>query len=73
MKRQWHVRHQVVEHPDGQRRWDRAYQALLGWTQPNVAPPQLPPVNPTLLLEVDHACSSVCTSVDPTPSAGPDH
>ena len=29
MKRQWRVCRQVKEHPDGQRRWDRAYQNLL--------------------------------------------
>ncbi len=73
MKRQWHVRHQVVEHPEGQLRWDRAYQALLRWTQSDLAPPQLPPVDPSMTLEVDHACSSVCTGVDPTSGTGSDH
>jgi hypothetical protein len=32
MKRGWRVRRAVVEHPDGQRRWDQAYQLLLRWT-----------------------------------------
>ena len=72
MKRQWQVRHQVVEHPDGQRRWDQAYQAVLRWTQSDVAPSQLSPVNLVITSEVDHACSSVCASVDPAPGAGPD-
>jgi hypothetical protein len=29
MRRQWQVYHQVVPYPDGQHRWDRAYQSLL--------------------------------------------
>jgi hypothetical protein len=32
MKRQWHIRRQSVPTPDGQQRWDRAYQALLLWS-----------------------------------------
>ena len=32
MRRQWHVRRQVVERPDAQGRWDRAYQSLLRWS-----------------------------------------
>jgi len=35
---QWHVRRRPSPHPDGQRRWDRAYLALLQWTQPAAAP-----------------------------------
>jgi hypothetical protein len=33
MKRHWQVRRQTAPHPDGQRRWDRAYQLLLQWEQ----------------------------------------
>ncbi len=29
MKRDWHIRRELLATPDGQRRWDRAYQALL--------------------------------------------
>ena len=32
MKREWQVHRSTVEHTDGQRRWDRAYQCLLRWT-----------------------------------------
>ena len=35
MKRQWHVRREVVERPDAQGRWDRAYQSLLRWSLQN--------------------------------------
>ena len=35
MKRQWHVRREVVERPDAQGRWDRAYQDILRWSLEN--------------------------------------
>ena len=31
-RRQWIVRRTMQQDPDGQRRWDRAYQALLTWS-----------------------------------------
>lgn len=34
MKRDWRMRRELLATPDGQRRWDRAYQALLAWTCP---------------------------------------
>ena len=72
MKRQWQMRRQVVARPDGQLRWDRAYQLLLDWTQPpQAAPPALPSALPPQ--EVQHADSRLCAGLDPTPSADPDH
>ena len=41
MKRQWRIRRQASPKPDGQQRWDRAYQLLLQWSQ-------VPPVNSLL-------------------------
>ena len=35
--RTWQIRRELVGCPDGQRRWDRAYQLLLHWA---VAPPK---------------------------------
>lgn len=32
--RQWHIQRHLTPLPDGQRRWDRAYQSLLLWSQP---------------------------------------
>src|ERR1051326_3945080 len=32
MKTPWHVRRGTVAQPDGERRWDEAYQFLLRWT-----------------------------------------
>ena len=31
--REWRVRRVLQPHPDGQRRWERAYQQLLAWAQ----------------------------------------
>ena len=36
MKRDWHIRRELLATPDGQRRWDRAYQDLLTWARPDV-------------------------------------
>ena len=36
MKYNWQIRRQSVAYPDGQRRWDRAYQFLLEWSQPTM-------------------------------------
>jgi hypothetical protein len=35
MKRSWRLRRQTSSSPDGQRRWNQAYQLLLEWTIPN--------------------------------------
>ncbi len=71
MKRQWQLQRQGVARPDGQLRWDRAYQLLLSWTQPPEAgPPQLPSRRP--VQEVLDANSGVCARLDPAPSADPD-
>ena len=35
MKRQWRVRREAVERPDGSQRWDRAFQAILSWSLAN--------------------------------------
>ena len=32
MKREWRIRRQLLATPEGQQRWDRAYQQLLKWT-----------------------------------------
>jgi len=33
MKHSWQLRRQTVAYPDGQKRWDRAYQLLLAGSQ----------------------------------------
>lgn len=37
MKRSWKVRRQLQGCPDGQQRWDRAFQHVLRWAQPSEA------------------------------------
>ena len=62
MKQQWRTRRQVLPQPDGQRRWDRAYQLLLEWTTPTVRPPDRdggsvsasPRSSPASTQEVEH-------------------
>ena len=68
MKRQWRVRRQVVAAPDGQRRWDRAYQLLLAWTPPpaTVAAAEETPK------EVAHADSDLSAGLDPAAGADAD-
>lgn len=66
MKRQWTIYRQVREYPDGQNRWDRAYQLILeiaGSLDPNTM---------QSTLEVTHASSHLCPCVDPTSSASAD-
>lgn len=47
-QRQWQVRREVTPHPDGQRRWDRAYQQLLRGSPPaSAATPQATPATTT--------------------------
>lgn len=67
MKRQWRIRRQPVEFPEGQQRWDRAYQYVLQWTMPPSQP------TPPLAQEVDHECGGICTGVHATPGTSPDH
>jgi hypothetical protein len=42
MKRDWRVARRLEPRPDGQRRWDRAYQLVLGWAAGG-PPPTRPP------------------------------
>jgi len=37
MRRQWSVRRTRQPEPGGQRRWDRAYQEVLAWTEAAVS------------------------------------
>jgi len=81
MKHQWHMRRSFAMSPDGQARWDRAYQHLLEWSQ------QAPQPSPTGQshhegldiqeaaedLEVVHAHSGVCARLDAQSGAHADH
>ena len=72
---------QFKEHPDGQRRWDQAYQHLLSWATENqtseakateIAPPQSQQ-NQQGYQEVPHASSSLCPRLDARTDTKPEH
>jgi hypothetical protein len=66
MKREWQVRRTVAEYPDGQPRWDYAYQFLLRWMME-----QQSTGNPSQ--ENDHEDRPVCPSIDQRSNAKPKH
>jgi hypothetical protein len=73
MKRQWTVHRQFKACPDGEQRWDRAYQYLLKWAM--TAQPAVPAKllsNPATLQEVDHAGSDLRTSIHAASSSTTD-
>ena len=67
MKRQWTVHRQFKPYPDGEQRWDRAYQYLLRWamiaTQESAKMTE--PGSPQNQ-EVNHADSCVRTGIYPS-------
>jgi hypothetical protein len=73
MKHKWTVRHQWLVPVNALRRWDRAYQTLLG-TRPLPVPPPSgirPPAIPGQ--EVPDACRSLCARFDAAPNSDPNH
>jgi hypothetical protein len=71
MKRDWHMRRELLATPDGQRRWDRAYRALLTWTCADDAAPALV-VSKRVSEEWDDAGGDRCTGVDAAAGASAD-
>ena len=69
MQQVWTIRRNLRSDPDGQRRWDRAYQRLMSWTAASEPPVPRQPPRPE---EVLHEGGRVCSCFDPTPSAGAD-
>jgi hypothetical protein len=66
MKRQWKIRREVQEYPNGQSRWDRAYLLVLEIAR-NVEIKQM------TSLEVRHASSDLCPSLDLETSPDSNH
>lgn len=66
MRHHWRIRRQLVERPEGQQRWDYAYQYLLRWTALSPREQLLTPQ------EVDDESGRLCACVYAAPSAGPD-
>ena len=66
MKHQWCTHREFKAYPDGQQRWDRAYQYLLQWTGNESAATENQPQ------EAEDENCSVCASIDLTAGAGTD-
>ena len=79
MKRQWRVRRQTCARPDGQLRWDRAYQALLVWPVTGSCPWGEPATadassrSPMTEQERADADRRVCARLDDAPGGGAEH
>ena len=70
MNTPWAVRRTFVARPDGQRRWDYAYQFLLRWAmEQDTGPEPVPSTQP----EDPHEYRPLCTGLDPRPTTNPDH
>ena len=64
MKHHWTKHRKFTPHPDGEQRWDRAYQYLLQWaleTKPALSTNSVDHYE--LSQEVDHASSSLCAGL----------
>ena len=71
MKRSWTIRRRAQELPDGQRRWDQAYQHLLRWAlSADLEEKRLFPSEARYPQEVSDESGSVCTGVDTAPGPG---
>ncbi|MDP9312096.1 MAG: hypothetical protein M3R24_14630 [Chloroflexota bacterium] len=66
MIRTWQVHRDAIVHPDGQRRWDRAYQLLLSWADEHSVA-QAPADDQ----EDDDAHCFVCPRLDQSPTPDP--
>jgi hypothetical protein len=66
MNRTWQIHRDTVAQPDGQRRWDRAYQLLLRWADEVLAAQP-----PALTQEDDDAHRFVRSGLDQSPTADP--
>ena len=72
MHRQWRLRRQTHPSPDGQRRWNQAYQLLVEWTAPEESPCTAPTAAASRPAptdqEGDHAHRPVRSGLDPATS-----
>jgi hypothetical protein len=69
MKHSWQVTRATAPHPDGDRRWDRAYQLLLEWSAGDPAGPN--PTSPPP--ETTDASRDLRPRIDPAAGPDPDH
>ena len=71
MRCKWTVRRTMQPDPDGQRRWDRAYQEALAWTTEMAVAPADALRGPGAR-EDGHEGGALCPGVDTAPGAGSD-
>lgn len=72
MKRSWTVRRTVQDLPNGEQRWDRAYQILLRWAQDAHIDRAANAVTPAdLAQEVSDESSDLRTRIDTAAGSGP--
>jgi hypothetical protein len=75
MRHSWRCSRSFEEHPDGQRRWDHAYQLLLHWSALPKDTGSAPPgtaVSPDPE-EVAHASGDLRSRLHPPAGADPDY
>ena len=70
VKHEWRVRRELKASPDGQRRWDRAYQLLLEWAATGDRPPSSVRREAQ---EGNHESGDLRAGVNPAPGAATDH
>lgn len=70
MANTWLVQRTLSPRPDGQRRWDTAYQLLAQWTREHDPERAIPPAAPQEVLDGNRA---LCPRLDAPPSSDPDH
>jgi len=73
MRPNWIVRRTLQPKADGQRRWDRAYQALLNEAGQETKPLDAAVARRPPQREVHYESGNLCARVDPTASAGTNH
>lgn len=71
MKRDWRMRRELLATPEGQRRWDHAYQDLLSWAYPDGVVPTVA-MGERVGKERDDACRDLCAGIDAAAGAGAD-
>ena len=70
MQCQWTVRRTMRPTPEGQRRWDRAYQEVLAWTDGPADGPAGASRGPGAR-EASHEGGTLRSGIDAAPGAGP--
>jgi hypothetical protein len=71
MKQSWKVSRQFQPTGDAERRWDQAYQHLLGWTLPSdTLSAPLPSFLPPAKAEVRDEDCDLCAGINKPPDPG---